>query len=73
MKYFEENDNDIYLLIKHPILLYFAKLILQDTSLMIPAEANLTVDSYGSFEGQNAQFHAAVRKFSHIVVLIMYY
>ena len=31
MKYFEENDNDIYLLIKHPILLYFAKLILQDT------------------------------------------
>ena len=31
MKYFEENDNDLYLLIKHPILLYLAKLILQDT------------------------------------------
>lgn len=31
MKYFEENDNDLYLLLKYPILLYFAKLILQDT------------------------------------------
>ena len=31
MKYFERNDDDIYLLMKYPILLYFAKLVLQDT------------------------------------------
>ena len=31
MKHFEGNDDDLYLLLKHPLLLYFAKLILQDT------------------------------------------
>ena len=33
-----------------------AKLVLQDTSLMIPQGANLTVQTYGDFEGEHSQF-----------------
>ena len=33
-----------------------AQLILQDTSLVIPEGATLTVNSYGDFEGENSQF-----------------
>lgn len=37
-----------------------AKLILMDTSLMIPEGANLIVNSYGDFEGENSQFHGDI-------------
>ena len=37
-----------------------AKLILMDTSLMIPEGANLVVNSYGDFEGENSQFHGDI-------------
>ena len=37
-----------------------AKLILKDTSLMIPEGANLIVNSYGDFEGENSQFHGDI-------------
>ena len=37
-----------------------AKLILMDTSLVIPEGANLIVNSYGDFEGENSQFHGDI-------------
>ena len=37
-----------------------AKLVLQDTSLMIPEGANLTVQNYGDFEGEHSQFHGDI-------------
>ena len=30
MKYFESNDDDLYSLLKYPVLLFFAKVIFQD-------------------------------------------
>jgi len=37
-----------------------ANLILQDTGLIIPEGANLTIDSYGNFEGEDSQLYGDV-------------
>ena len=37
-----------------------AKLVLQDTELIIPGDSNLTIESYGDFEGENSRLQGNI-------------